>query len=155
MISAMSELKDRLKSDLTAAMKARDAVRLRTLRMALTAVSNEEVAGGAARELADEDIVRLLTREAKKRREAAEAFAAGGRADKAADERAEAEVLSEYLPAQLDDAELTALVADAVAESGATGPKGMGAVMKLVNPKVAGRAEGSRVAAEVKRQLAG
>ncbi|WP_020380312.1 GatB/YqeY domain-containing protein [Nocardiopsis potens] len=151
----MSELKDRLKSDLTAAMKARDAVRLRTLRMALTAVSNEEVAGGAARELADEDIVRLLTREAKKRREAAEAFAAGGRADKAADERAEAEVLSEYLPAQLDDAELTALVADAVAESGATGPKGMGAVMKLVNPKVAGRAEGSRVAAEVKRQLAG
>ncbi|MFW5415520.1 GatB/YqeY domain-containing protein [Nocardiopsis sp. CNT-189] len=151
----MSELKDRLKSDLTAAMKARDAVRLRTLRMALTAVSNEEVAGGAARELADDDIVRLLTREAKKRREAAEAFAAGGRADKAADERAEAEVLSEYLPAQLDDAELTALVADAVAESGATGPKGMGAVMKLVNPKVAGRAEGSRVAAEVKRQLAG
>ncbi len=155
MISAMSELKDRLKSDLTAAMKARDAVRLRTLRMALTAVSNEEVAGGAARELADDDIVRLLTREAKKRREAAEAFDKGGRADKAADERAEAEVLSEYLPAQLDDTELAALVADAVAESGATGPKGMGAVMKLVNPKVAGRAEGSRVAAEVKRQLAG
>ncbi|GAA1112011.1 GatB/YqeY domain-containing protein [Nocardiopsis composta] len=151
----MSELKDRLKSDLTAAMKARDAVRLRTLRMALTAVSNEEVAGGAARELADDDIVRLLTREAKKRREAAEAFDKGGRADKAADERAEAEVLSEYLPAQLDDTELAALVADAVAESGATGPKGMGAVMKLVNPKVAGRAEGSRVAAEVKRQLAG
>ncbi|WP_460861874.1 GatB/YqeY domain-containing protein [Nocardiopsis coralliicola] len=151
----MSELKDRLKSDLTAAMKARDAVRLRTLRMALTAVSTEEVSGGAARELSDDDVVRLLTRETKKRREAADAFDAGGRADKATAEREEADVLADYLPAQLGDDELAALVADAVSEAGATGPKQMGAVMKLANPKVAGRAEGSRVAAEVKRQLAG
>ncbi len=155
MIVGMSELKDRLKADLTTAMKARDDVRTRTLRMVLTAVSKEEVAGGSARELSDEDLVALLTREAKKRREAAEAFEAGGRADSAADERAEGEVLAEYLPAQLTDEELGSLVEAAIAEAGASGPKQMGAVMKIVNPKVAGRAEGSRVAAEVKRRLAG
>ncbi|MDA2809313.1 GatB/YqeY domain-containing protein [Nocardiopsis sp. RSe5-2] len=151
----MSELKDRLKADLTTAMKARDDVRTRTLRMVLTAVSKEEVAGGSSRELSDDDMIALVTREAKKRREAAEAFESGGRADKAADERAEGEVLAEYLPAQLTDEELGALVEAAIAESGASGPKQMGAVMKIVNPKVAGRAEGSRVAAEVKRRLAG
>ncbi|WP_017625905.1 GatB/YqeY domain-containing protein [Nocardiopsis chromatogenes] len=151
----MSELKDRLKADLTTAMKARDNVRTRTLRMVLTAVSKEEVAGGASRELSDDDLIALLTREAKKRREAAEAFESGGRADKAADERAEGEVLADYLPAQLTDEELGALVEAAIAETGASGPKQMGAVMKIVNPKVAGRAEGSRVAAEVKRRLAG
>ncbi|RCV49840.1 GatB/YqeY domain-containing protein [Marinitenerispora sediminis] len=151
----MSGLKDRLKTDLTAAMKARDDVRTRTLRMVLTAVSNEEVAGTAARELTDDEIVRLVTREAKKRREAAEAFEKGGRADRAQDERAEGEVLAQYLPAQLTDAELAELVAAAIAESGASDAKGMGAVMKIVNPKVAGRAEGGRVAAEVRRQLAG
>ncbi|MFC7326190.1 GatB/YqeY domain-containing protein [Marinactinospora rubrisoli] len=151
----MSGLKDRLKADLTAAMKARDDVRTRTLRMVLTAVSNEEVAGTAARELSDDDIVRLVTREAKKRREAAEAFEKGGRADRARGERAEGEVLAEYLPAQLSDAELTELVAAAIAEAGADDVKGMGKVMKIVNPKVAGRAEGGRVAAEVRRQLAG
>ncbi|MDA2806832.1 GatB/YqeY domain-containing protein [Nocardiopsis suaedae] len=151
----MSELKDRLKADLTTAMKARDDVRTRTLRMVLTAVSKEEVAGGSSRELSDDDLIALLTREAKKRREAAEAFESGGREDKAADERAEGEVLAGYLPAQLTDEELGSLVEAAIAEAGASGPKQMGAVMKIVNPKVAGRAEGSRVAAEVKRRLAG
>lgn len=149
----MSELKDRLKTDLTAAMKARDDVRTRTLRMALTAVSNEEVSGSSQRELSDDEVVRLLTREAKKRREAAEAFDQGGRAEQAAAERAESEVLADYLPAQLSDEELSALVSAAVAEAGVSDAKGMGKVMKVVNPRVAGRAEGGRVAAEVKRQL--
>ncbi|GAA3729860.1 hypothetical protein HDA32_006050 [Spinactinospora alkalitolerans] len=149
----MAEMKTRLKSDLTAAMKARDEVRTRTLRMVLTAVSNEEVAGEAARELSDDEITKVITREAKKRKEAAEAFDKGGRADKADAERAESEVLTDYLPAQLSDAELTDLVAAAVAEAGVSDVKGMGKVMKAVNPKIGGRAEGGRVAAEVKRQL--
>ncbi|WP_046469202.1 GatB/YqeY domain-containing protein [Allosalinactinospora lopnorensis] len=149
----MSELKDRLQTDLTDAMKARDALRTRTLRMVLTAVSAEEVAGESARELSDDEIIKLITREAKKRREAAEAFEKGGRADKAEEERAEGEVLAGYLPAQLTDSELADLVAAAVAETGANDVKGMGRVMKAVTPKVAGRAEGSRVAAEARRQL--
>ncbi|GAB3206415.1 GatB/YqeY domain-containing protein [Marinactinospora thermotolerans] len=149
----MSGLKATLKSDLTAAMKARDEVRTRTLRMVLTAVSNEEVAGESARELSDDEIVKVITREAKKRREAAEAFDKGGRPEKAADERAEGEVLAGYLPAQLTDAELAEVVAAAIAETGVGDVKGMGKVMKVVNPKIAGRAEGGRVAAEVKRQL--
>lgn len=134
-------------------MKARDALRTRTLRMVLTAVSAEEVAGESARELSDDEIIKLITREAKKRREAAEAFEKGGRADKAEEERAEGEVLAGYLPAQLTDSELADLVAAAVAETGANDVKGMGRVMKAVTPKVAGRAEGSRVAAEARRQL--
>ncbi|RFU41597.1 GatB/YqeY domain-containing protein [Actinomadura logoneensis] len=150
----MSSLKEKLEADLSVAMKARDEVRTRTLRMALTAVKNEEVAGKQARELSDEDVVRVLTREAKKRREAAQAFADAGRTEQAQAERDEQEVLDGYLPAQLSDVELTALVADAIAETGADGPRAMGQVMKVVNPKVAGRAEGGRVAAEVKRQLA-
>lgn len=155
MILAMSELKERLHTDLTAAMKARDTVRARTLRMVLSAVSAEEVSGGSARELSDDEIVALITRETKKRREAADAFEKGGRADKAESERAESEVLAEYLPAQLTDAELADLVAAAIAEVGATEPKAMGQVMKVATPRVAGRAEGSRVAAEVRRQLSG
>ncbi|POM26096.1 Yqey-like protein [Actinomadura rubteroloni] len=149
----MSDLKARLETDLSAAMKARDELRTRTLRMALTAVKNEEVAGKKARELSDDDVVKVLAREAKKRREAATAFADAGRAEQAQAERDENGVLDAYLPAQLADAELTALVADAIAETGAAGPRGIGQVMKVVNPKVAGRAEGGRVAAEVKRQL--
>ncbi|MFC0039649.1 GatB/YqeY domain-containing protein [Actinomadura rayongensis] len=149
----MSDLKARLETDLSAAMKARDELRTRTLRMALTAVKNEEVAGKRARELSDDDVVKVLAREAKKRREAATAFADAGRAEQAQAERDEGGVLDAYLPAQLDDTELTALVADAIAETGASGPRGIGQVMKVVNPKVAGRAEGGRVAAEVKRQL--
>ncbi|WP_199487239.1 GatB/YqeY domain-containing protein [Actinomadura spongiicola] len=147
-------LKEKLETDLSAAMKARDEVRTRTLRMALTAVKNEEVAGKQSRALSDEDVVRVLTREAKKRREAAAAFGDAGREEQAQAERAEGEVLEGYLPAQLGDEELAALVADAIAETGAAGPRAMGQVMKVVNPKVSGRAEGGRVAAEVKRQLA-
>jgi uncharacterized protein YqeY len=149
----MGALKEKLRSDLSAAMKARDELTTRTLRMALTAVSTEEVAGRKARELSDDEIVKVLTREAKKRREAAEAFAQANRAEQAQAERDEGAVLDAYLPAQLSDEELVALVTDAIAESGAEGPRAMGQVMKVVNPKVAGRAEGGRVAAEVKRQL--
>jgi uncharacterized protein YqeY len=149
----MAELKDRLRADLNTAMRARDQVRLRTLRMALTSITTEEVAGTSARTLSDEEIVKVLTREAKKRREAAEAFGAAGRDEQAAAERAEGEVLADYLPAQLSDEELTTLVSAAIAETGATGMKGMGQVMKVVTPRVAGQADGARVAAEVRRQL--
>lgn len=154
MIVTMSALKEKLQADLTIAMKARDETRTRTLRMALTAVAIEEVAGKSARELSDDEIVKVLTREAKKRREAAEAFGAAGRDEQARAERDENGVLEEYLPAPLSDDELTALVAEAIRETGAEGPRAMGQVMKLVSPQVAGRAEGGRVAAEVKRQLA-
>ena len=149
----MAELKERLRADLNAAMRARDQVRMRTLRMALTSITNEEVAGTSARDLSDEEIVKVLTREARKRREAAEAFGAAGRDQQAAAERAEGEVLADYLPAQLSDGELTALVSSAIAETGASGMQGMGQVMKILTPRVAGRADGARVAAEVRRQL--
>ena len=149
----MAELKERLRADLNAAMRARDQVRMRTLRMALTSITNEEVAGASARDLSDEEVVKVLTREARKRREAAEAFGAAGRDEQAAAERAEGKVLADYLPAQLTDDELTALVSAAVAETGASGTQGMGQVMKLLTPRVAGRADGARVAAEVRRHL--
>jgi uncharacterized protein YqeY len=151
----MPALKDRLRADLTAAMKSRDEVRTRTLRMALTSVSNEEVAGKAARELSDDDVLKILAREAKRRREAAAAFQDAGRDEQAAAERAEDAILAGYLPAQLGDAALADLVAAAIAAAGVSGPRAMGQVMKTVTPQVAGRAEGSRVAAEVRRQLAG
>jgi len=151
----MAALKDRLRGDLTAAMKARDQVRTRTLRMALTSVTQEEVAGASARELTDEEVVKVLTREAKRRREAAEAFAAAGRDEQAAAERAERAVLDAYLPAQLTDEEIAAIVAAVIAETGAAGMAAMGQVMKATTPRVAGRADGARVAAEVRRQLAG
>jgi uncharacterized protein YqeY len=151
----MGELKDRLQSDLTTSMKARDELRTATLRMVLTALGNEEVAGRSARALSAEEEQRVLVREAKKRREAAEAFRSGGAADRAARELAEEQVLADYLPAQLSDEELTALVAQAVSTSGASGPQAMGAVMKAVGPLVAGRAEGGRVAAAVRAALAG
>lgn len=149
----MPTLKDQLRADLTTAMKARDETRTRTLRMALTSISNEEVSGAAAHNLTDDEIVRILTREARRRREAAAAFAEAGRTDQAAAERAEEEVLAAYLPAQLEDAELAALITAAIAETGASGPGGIGPVMKAVTPKVAGRADGSRVAAMVRSQL--
>ena len=149
----MADLKEKLRADLSAAMKARDDVRLRTLRMALTAITNEEVAGKAARGLSDDEIVQVLTREAKKRREAAEAFSSGGRPDRAAGEEAEAAVLAGYLPPQLTDEEVTAIVTEAITETGASGMKAMGQVMKVVTPQTAGRADGARVAAEVRRQL--
>jgi uncharacterized protein YqeY len=146
-------LKAQLRSDLTSAMKARDELRSATIRMALTAITNEEVAGEVARELSDDEVLKVLGREAKKRKEAAEAFAGAGRAEQAAREVAEGEVLAAYLPAQLSDEELHALVDTAVAESGAEGPRAMGAVMKVLTPRVAGRADGSRVAAAVKARL--
>jgi uncharacterized protein len=152
---SMAALKDRLRADLTTAMKARDEVRLRTLRMALTSVTKEEVAGTSARELSDDEIMKVLTREAKRRREAAEAFSAAGRHEQAAAERAEGEILDGYLPTQLSDSELGALVTAAIEETRASGPKAMGQVMKALTPRVAGRADGSRVAAEVRRRLAG
>ncbi|MGA5132669.1 GatB/YqeY domain-containing protein [Streptomyces olivoreticuli] len=154
----MTTLKSRLHDDLTTAIKARDELRSATLRLTLSAIAYEETAGKSARELSDDEVQKVIAREAKKRREAADAFDKGGRADSAERERAEGEVLAEYLPKQLSDEELTAIVADAVAEAkagGAEGPRAMGAVMKIVNPKVAGRAEGGRVAAVVKSLLAG
>jgi uncharacterized protein YqeY len=151
----MSELKARLRNDLNTAMKARDELTTATLRMTLTAITTEEVAGKQARELADDEVLRVITRESKKRREAAEAFDAAGRVELAERERNEGGVLDRYLPAQLDDDELTGLVTAAVAEAGASTPRDMGAVMKIVQPKVAGRADGKRVSDEVRRQLAG
>lgn len=149
----MNELKERLRTDLNAAMRARDQVRMRTLRMALTSITNEEVSGDSARELTDDEITKVLTREAKRRREAADAFESAGRSDQAAAERAEGEVLARYLPAQLTDTELGRLVAAAIDQTGATGMPDMGKVMKVLNQQVAGRAEGARVAAEVRARL--
>jgi uncharacterized protein len=151
----VAELKDRLRADLTSAMRARDQVRMRTIRMALTSITNEEVAGDAARELSDDEVIKVLTREAKKRREAAEAFSAAGRVEQAREERAENDILIGYLPAQLSDDELATLVTAAITQTGADTPRAMGQVMKVMTPQVAGRADGSRVAAEVRRQLAG
>jgi uncharacterized protein YqeY len=151
----MATLKEQLHADLTTAMKARDELTTATLRMLLTAITTEEVAGTSARELSDDEVLRVVNREAKKRREAAEAFGAANRTEQAQRERDEETVLIRYLPAQLGDPELAALVADAIAEAGATGPKQLGLVMKAVTPKVAGRADGKRVSEEVRRQLAG
>jgi uncharacterized protein YqeY len=148
-------LKEQLRDDMVAAMKSKDELRLATLRMALSAITTEEVAGKAARELSDDEVVKVVAREAKKRREAAEAFDGAGRSELADRERAEGEVLETYLPAQLSDAEIADVVRAAIASTGADGPTAMGQVMKVVQPQIAGRAEGGRVAAEVKRQLAG
>lgn len=146
-------VKEQLRSDLTAAMKARDEVTASTLRMVLTAITNEEVAGKQARQLSDDEVLKVVAREGKKRRESIEAYTSAGRDELADRERAEAAVIDRYLPAQLDDAELASLVTAAIAESGADGPKAMGQVMKVLTPQIAGRADGSRVAAEVRRQL--
>ncbi|WP_341926557.1 GatB/YqeY domain-containing protein [Nocardioides psychrotolerans] len=151
----MSALKDRLRTDLTASIKSRDEVRSSTLRMVLTAITNAEVAGKEARELTDDDIIGVLSSEAKKRREAATAFADGGREEMAAKERAESEVLADYLPAALSDEEVAGIVTAAIEQVGAAGEgmKAMGKVMGLVTPQVKGRADGGAVAAEVRRQL--
>jgi uncharacterized protein YqeY len=149
----MTTLKERLRDDLTAAIKARDELRSSTLRLTLSAVTAAEVAGDQKRELSDDEVRQVVQGESKKRRDAADAFAKAGRAEQAERERAEGAVLAEFLPQQLGDEELAAIVAAAVAESGATGPQGMGAVMKLVRPKVEGVAEGGRVAAAVKAAL--
>lgn len=151
----MSTLKEQLKADLTAAMRERDQVRAGTIRMALTAVTTEEVAGQEHRELSDDDVLKVLAKEAKKRREAAEAYTGAGRAELAATEQAELAILETYLPKQLDESELEAIVREAVSSSGATGMGQMGVAMKAANAAVAGRAEGGRVAAIVRRVLAG
>ncbi|WP_415100735.1 GatB/YqeY domain-containing protein [Nocardioides sp.] len=153
----MSALKDRLRADLTEAMKARDEIRSSTLRMVLTAVTNAEVAGKVARELTDEDVLGVLTSEAKKRREAATAFAEGGRTEMADKERAEAAVIADYLPEQLGEAEIAALVTAAIEQTGSAGEgmRAMGKVMGVLTPQTKGRADGAVVAAEVRRQLAG
>lgn len=152
----MSAVSDRLHADLTTAMKQRDEVRTAALRMALAALSTEQTSGKVARELTDDEVVTVLGREVKKRREAAEAFEAAGRAESAARERAEQDVLAGYLPAALSDDELDALVADAVAQaeaSGASGKGAMGAVMKVLQPQVKGRADGAEVARRVRAAL--
>jgi uncharacterized protein YqeY len=154
----MSELKDRLRADLTTSMKARDAVTTGTLRMALAAVTNEEVSGATARDLSDAEVVTVLTREVKKRKEAAEAFDGADRPELAEKERAESAVLARYLPQQLTDDELRTLVAEAVAEvEAATGAaptmKQMGQVIKATQARSAGRADGARVAAAVRSAL--
>lgn len=146
-------LKEQLHADLTDAMRAKDEVRRSTLRMVLTSVTNEEVAGKQARELSDDEVIKVLARELKKRNEAATAYTDAGHPDRAQAELAEAAVIDAYLPAQLGDDELAALVTAAIKESGASGPQAMGQVMKTVQPKVAGRADGGRIATEVKRQL--
>ncbi|MEV0427045.1 GatB/YqeY domain-containing protein [Micromonospora sp. NPDC050495] len=149
----MSTLKDRLTTDMRAALKARDELTTSTLRMALAAVGNAEVAGKEKRELSDDEVLAVLTKEAKKRREAAAAFADAGRREQAGKETAEGAVLERYLPKQLSEAELTELVAGALAAGGFTGQAQMGPAMKAAQAAVAGRAEGGRVAAEVRRQL--
>lgn len=153
----MSALKDRLRADLTTAIKAREEVRSSTLRMILTAITNAEVAGKEQRELSDDDVIGVLSSEAKKRREAATAFAEGGRDEMAAKERAEAAVIADYLPEQLSAEEIAGIVTAAIEQTGAAGEgmRAMGKVMGVVQPQVKGRADGSAVAAEVRRQLAG
>lgn len=154
-MACMSALKDRLRADLTAAIKARDELRSSTLRMVLTAITNAEVAGKEARELSDDDVLGVLTSEAKRRREAATAFADGGREEMAAKEAAEGEVIAEYLPTPLTEAEVAELVTAAIEQTGAAGEgmRAMGKVMGVVTPQVRGRADGGAVAAEVRRQL--
>ena len=156
----MSTLKERLRSDLTAAMKARDELVKATLRMTLTAIGNAEVAGDEARVLGDDEVLAIIRREAKKRAESAEAFAGAGRDELAAQERAEGEVLARYLPAQLSDDELTEIARAAVEQTTAElgerpGPRQMGQVMKNASAAAAGRADGRRLAAAVKALLTG
>ena len=146
-------LKARLQHDLHDAMRARDKVASGTLRMTLTAITNAEVAGDEARELSDDEVLKVVAKEAKKRKEAAAAFTGAGRPELAATEEAELVVLEGYLPAQLGDDELKAIVERAVASTGATGMPQLGLVMKAAQGEVAGRADGGRVAAVVKQVL--
>lgn len=153
-----AHLKATLRSDLTEAIRRRDELTMATLRMVLTAVQMAEVAGSTARTLSDDEVLGVLRSEAKKRRESAEAFTHANRSERAARELAEEQVIAAYLPAQLSDEQLAELVAEEVAkaaQAGRTGPGAIGAVMGAVRPRVGQLAEGGRVAAEVKRQLAG
>lgn len=146
-------LKAQLQADLHDAMRAQAKVRAGTLRMVLTSITNAEVAGTEHRDLTDEDVLSVIAKEGKKRREAAAAYAQAGRAELVAQEEAELAILDAYLPAQLGDDELRAIVAAAVSDTGATGMQQMGQVMKVAGASVAGRADGGRVAALVKETL--
>jgi uncharacterized protein YqeY len=148
-------LKERLQGDLTESIRSQAALRSGTIRMVLTAITNEEVSGKSARVLTDDEIITVLSREAKKRREASEAFEAADRPDRAEVEKAEGLVIGEYLPAQLSESEIRQMISEAIAESGAAGPSGMGLVMKLISPKIAGKADGGTVSGLVKAALIG
>ena len=148
-------LKEKLQNDLTQSMRDRNEVRSGTIRMVLTAIKNEEVAGKEARELSDAEVITVLSREAKKRREAAEAYEQAGAADRAANEKAEGAIIAEYLPEQLSEQEIKDLIAAAIADTGASGPQQMGLVMKAIQPKTAGRADGGMVSSLVKAALTG
>ena len=147
-------LKDSLKHDLTEAMRSRDELVLSTIRICLSAITNEEVSGKEARVLDEAEVIQVLSREAKKRRESAQAFADANRPDRAERENAEGEVIARYLPTPLSETELASLIAEAIKESGAAGPAGMGLVMKLLSPKIAGRADGAAVSSAVRAALA-
>jgi uncharacterized protein YqeY len=149
----VSELKSKLQGDLNDAIKSRNTVVAETIRMVLAAITNEEVAGKEKKELSDAEVITVLTREAKKRREAAEAFEQGGRADRAASERAEGEVIAGYLPEQLSESELNNLIAETIKAVGAAGPADMGKVMGALKAKVAGKADGALVSSLVKAAL--
>jgi uncharacterized protein YqeY len=146
-------LKEKLQSDLTDAIRSRAEVKSGTIRMLLAAITTEEVSGKAARVLTDAEIITVLSREAKKRREAVEAYVAAKRIDLADKEKAEGDVISEYLPAQLSEDEIKKMIADAISETGAAGPAGMGLVMKVLSPKIAGKADGGLVSGLVKAAL--
>ncbi len=152
----MTSLKDQMQADLTSAMKSEDELTKATLRMALAAVTNAEVSGKQARQLSDDEVVGVLAGEAKKRREAAQSYDDAGAPERAARERAELGVLERYLPQQLSDEELDAMVQEAVAQAaagGQAGPAAMGAVMKVLQPATRGRADGAVVAAKVRSAL--
>lgn len=154
----MAELKDKLRADLTAAMKSRDRLRTATLRMLLSAIQTEEISGKVSRELSDEDVIKVLAREAKKRAESAEIYTQNGRGELAANEHAEARVIDDYLPTPLTEAELADVVDTAIAQVAeangeAPGMKQMGQVMKAANAIAAGKADGSRLSAAVKARL--
>ena len=148
-------IKALLIDDLHSAMQNRDQLRTGTIRMLLTAIKNEEVSGKEARELSDPEVITVLSREAKKRREAAEAYEQAGAKDRAATEKAEGEIIATYLPAQLSESEIKDLISAAIAETGASGPQQMGLVMKSIQPKIAGRADGGLVSSLVKAALSG
>lgn len=147
-------IKETLKADLTEAIRSSDKVVSGTIRMVLTAITNEEVSGKEARVLTDDEVITVLSREAKKRREAAEEFAKAGRTDKAAEEKAEGEVIAKYLPAQLSEDDIKKLIAAAIASTGAAGPSDMGKVMGAIKPQIAGKADGALVSSLVKAALA-
>jgi uncharacterized protein YqeY len=146
-------LKEKLQSDLTDAIRSRAEVKSGTIRMLLAAITNEEVSGKSARVLNDAEIITVLSREAKKRREAVEAYVAAKRTDLADKEKAEGDVIAQYLPAQLSEEDIKKMIADAIAETGAAGPTGMGLVMKVLSPKIAGKADGGVVSGLVKAAL--